>query len=75
MKHLAILGSTGSIGKSALSVVATHPDEFGVAGIAANTSVDLMERQIRRFRPRRAALNDKDAADEFRNRIRDLKSV
>ncbi|MDE0042767.1 MAG: 1-deoxy-D-xylulose-5-phosphate reductoisomerase [Candidatus Poribacteria bacterium] len=75
MKHLAILGSTGSIGKSALSVVATHPDEFGVAGIAANTSVDLMERQIRRFRPRRAALNDKDAADELRNRIRDLKSV
>ena len=75
MKHLAILGSTGSIGKSALSVAATHPDEFSVAGIAANTSVDLMERQIRRFRPRRAALNDKDAADELRRRIRDLKSV
>ena len=75
MKHLAILGSTGSIGKSALSVVATHPDEFSVAGIAANTSVDLMERQIRHFRPRRAALNDKDAADELRRRIRDLKSV
>ena len=75
MKHLAILGSTGSIGKSALSVVATHPDEFSVAGIAANTSVDLMERQIRHFRPRRAALNDKVAADELRRRIRDLKSV
>ena len=75
MKHLAILGSTGSIGKSALSVVATHPDEFSVAGIAANTSVDLMERQIRHFRPRRAALSDKVAADELRRRIRDLKSV
>ncbi len=75
MKHLAILGSTGSIGKSALSVVTTHPDEFNVAGIAANTSVDLMERQIRHFRPRRAALSDKVAADELRRRIRDLKSV
>ena len=75
MKHLAILGSTGSIGKSALSVVATHPDEFSVAGIAAKSSVELMERQIRRFRPRRAALHDKDAADELRRRIRDLKSV
>lgn len=75
MKQLAILGSTGSIGKSALSVVATHPDEFSVAGIAANTSVDLMERQIRRFRPRRAALSDKTSADELRRRIRDLKSV
>lgn len=75
MKHLAILGSTGSIGKSALSVVATHPDEFSVAGIAANTSVDLIERQIRRFRPRRAALSDKTAADELRRRVQDLKSV
>ena len=75
MKHLAILGSTGSIGKSALSVIATHPDEFSVAGIAANTSVDLMERQVRKFRPGRAALCDKVAADELRRRIRDLKSV
>ncbi|MDE0504052.1 MAG: 1-deoxy-D-xylulose-5-phosphate reductoisomerase, partial [Candidatus Poribacteria bacterium] len=75
MKHLAILGSTGSIGKSALAVAATHPDEFSVAGIAANTSVDLMECQIRRFRPRCAALTDTSAADELRKRIRDLKSV
>ncbi len=75
MKHLAILGSTGSIGKSALSVAATHPDEFNVAGIAANASVDLMERQLRRFHPRRAALNDRAAADELRRRTRDLKSV
>lgn len=75
MKHLAILGSTGSIGKSALSVVATHPDEFSVEGIAANASVDLMERQIRRFRPRCAALGDKAAANELRKRTQDLKSV
>ena len=75
MKHLAILGSTGSIGKSALSVIAAHPDEFSVEGIAANASVDLLERQIRRFSPRCAALNDKAAADELRRRIRDLKSV
>ena len=75
MKHLAILGSTGSIGKSALSVAATHPDEFSVAGIAANASVDLMEHQVRSFRPRCAALNDKVAADELQRRTRDLKSV
>ena len=42
MKHIAILGSTGSIGKNALSVVDTHPDEFKVVGLAANRDVDTL---------------------------------
>lgn len=72
MKHLAILGSTGSIGRNALSVAEAHPDEFVVSGLAANASVELMECQIRHFRPRQVALNDKAAADELRERIKDL---
>lgn len=75
MKRLAILGSTGSIGKSALSVAQAHPDEFTIAGLAANTSVDLLEQQIRQFRPRLAALNDRDTANQLRERLKDLKSV
>ena len=75
MKCLAILGSTGSIGKSALSVVDAHPSEFTIAGLASNTSVDLLEQQIRQFRPRLAALNDSDAANQLRERLKDLKSV
>lgn len=75
MKRLAILGSTGSIGKSALSVVQTHPGKFTIAGLAANTSVDLLEQQIRQFRPRLAALNDSDTANQLRERLTDLKSV
>jgi 1-deoxy-D-xylulose-5-phosphate reductoisomerase len=75
MKRLAILGSTGSIGKNALSVVQAHPGEFTVAGLAANTSVDLLEQQIRQFRPRLAALNDRDVANQLRERLKDLKSV
>ena len=75
MKHLAILGSTGSIGQNALSVIGTHSDEFAVAGLAANTSVDRIEQQVRQFRPRLVALNDGDAANQLRKRLRDVKTV
>ncbi|MCZ6680334.1 MAG: 1-deoxy-D-xylulose-5-phosphate reductoisomerase [Candidatus Poribacteria bacterium] len=72
MKTLSILGSTGSIGQNALSVVETHSDEFLIAGLAANTSVDLMEKQVRQFRPRLVALNNREAASQLRERLRDL---
>lgn len=75
MKRLAILGSTGSIGKSALSVVNANPGEFTIDGLAANTSVDLLEQQIRQFRPRLTALNDRDVANQLRERLKDLKCV
>ena len=72
MKHIAILGSTGSIGKNALSVVETHPDEFKVVGLAANRDVDTLEAQIRTHRPKMAALNAPAAAAQLRERIRDM---
>ncbi len=70
MKHIAILGSTGSIGKNALRVVETHPDEFKVVGLAANRDVDTLERQVRRYRPELVALNEPLAAASLRERIR-----
>ena len=72
MKHIAILGSTGSIGKNALSVVETHPDEFKVVGLAANRDVDTLEQQVRRYSPKLVALNEPTAASQLRERIRDL---
>ena len=72
MKHIAILGSTGSIGKNALSVVDTHADEFKVVGLAANRDIDALEQQIRRYRPALVALNEPTAACQLRERIRDL---
>ena len=68
MKHIAILGSTGSIGKNALSVVETHADAFKVVGLAANTDVDTLEQQIRRYRPALVALNEPTAAGILRTR-------
>ena len=75
MKHLAILGSTGSIGQNALSVVESHPDEFVVAGLAANTSVDRIEHQVRQFRPQLVAVRDEEAAKQLRLCLQDVKTV
>ena len=71
MKNIAILGSTGSIGKSALSIAKTHPDLFTISALA----VDLIEQQVRQFHPKLVALYDQSAANLLRRRISDLKSV
>ena len=75
MKHIAILGSTGSIGKNTLNVVETHSEEFKVVALAANKDVDTLEHQVRQFRPRLAALNDPTAAACLRERLSDLKGT
>ena len=59
--RVAILGSTGSIGRSALEVIDRHAERFEVAALAANRSVDELADQVRRFRPARAVLCDADA--------------
>ncbi|MEX2048344.1 MAG: 1-deoxy-D-xylulose-5-phosphate reductoisomerase [Gemmatimonadota bacterium] len=56
MIRVAILGSTGSIGRSALEVIARHPERFAVVALVANKSVDELAAQVRRFRPARAVL-------------------
>ena len=70
MKVLGILGSTGSIGKQALEVVAQHPKRFSVAMLAANSNDALLEQQIEQFNPQVAVLFDKAAADRLTKRYR-----
>ncbi|HLW13751.1 MAG TPA: 1-deoxy-D-xylulose-5-phosphate reductoisomerase [Casimicrobiaceae bacterium] len=62
-RTLTLLGATGSIGDSALDVVARHPDRFTVAALAAHRNGAKLLALCRRFRPRVAALHDADAAD------------
>lgn len=69
MKRVALLGSTGSIGRSTLDVVAAHPDRFAVEALAAGSNMDLLLRQIRRFHPRTVALADPKAASELGRRL------
>ncbi len=52
MKRIAILGSTGSIGQSALAVVDAHPDRLMVTGLAAGENADRLADQIARYKPR-----------------------
>ncbi len=69
VKKLAILGSTGSIGRSALQVVEAHPDDFEVVSLAAARSVELLAEQARRLRPRVLAVIDAEAAQGLQRRL------
>jgi len=69
MKRLAILGSTGSVGQSALAVVAEHPEEFQVVGLAAGKNVKLLAQQIRQFRPALVSVRDEAAAKSLRAEV------
>ncbi|MBR1930448.1 MAG: 1-deoxy-D-xylulose-5-phosphate reductoisomerase [Lachnospiraceae bacterium] len=71
MKNIAILGSTGSIGTQTLEIVQANPD-LKVVALAAGSSVDLMEKQIREFQPQLVAMWTKEAAKELRGRVADL---
>ncbi|MEJ2183130.1 MAG: 1-deoxy-D-xylulose-5-phosphate reductoisomerase [Nitrospirota bacterium] len=62
MKNIVVLGSTGSIGRSTLSVVAEHPGLFRVVGLAARRNHDLLLRQVRDFSPEVVAVFDGEAA-------------
>jgi 1-deoxy-D-xylulose-5-phosphate reductoisomerase len=66
MKRIAILGSTGSIGQSALAVVDAHPDRLQVVGLAAGENADLLAAQITRYRPRVVAMASGAAVDRLR---------
>ena len=65
-KNIVILGSTGSIGESALRVVAAFPDRFRIVGLAAQTKVERLLEQARLFSVERVAVADHEAARRAR---------
>lgn len=70
MKKIAILGSTGSIGTQTLDIISKN-DDLQVVGIAAGKNIDLLEKQIRQFSPRLAAVGDEKKAQELKLRVQD----
>ncbi|MBN1283507.1 MAG: 1-deoxy-D-xylulose-5-phosphate reductoisomerase [Proteobacteria bacterium] len=70
MKKISILGSTGSIGQSTLDVVARNPDRFEVVGLAEGHDVELLARQIERFRPAVVSVRDAQSAARLREIVR-----
>src|SRR5712675_2113610 len=72
MKRIAILGSTGSIGRSTLSVVERYPDRFQIATLAAGGNVEAAVEQASHWKPRVLSLANEPDADIARTRLRDL---
>ena len=71
MRQISVLGSTGSIGTQTLQVVRNNRD-IHVAALAAGSNVDLIEQQIREFRPELAVLWEEKKAEELKLRVADL---
>src|SRR5215471_12177241 len=70
MKHIAILGSTGSIGRSTLSVVESYPDRFSVTSFAAGNNIDVVYEQALRWKPRMVSVTKEADADLLRTRLK-----
>ena len=70
MKRIAILGSTGSIGKSTLKIVETFPDRFSVVSLAAGGNVELAFEQARRWHPRIVSMASAESADHLHEKLK-----
>lgn len=71
MKKIAILGSTGSIGTQTLEIVDENND-LSVTALAAGSNIELLEKQIRKYRPAIAAVWSEDKARQLKERVADL---
>lgn len=69
MRHLSILGSTGSIGCNALKIVEMFPQRFCVKALAAKTNVALLAKQIEQFVPELAVVYDEDSAKQLKKKL------
>jgi 1-deoxy-D-xylulose-5-phosphate reductoisomerase len=65
-KHIAILGSTGSIGRNCLSVIHNLADRFSITYLTTNTNIELLQNQIAHFHPRGVVVLDEAKAAELR---------
>ena len=75
MRRVAVLGATGSIGRSTLDVIQRHPDRYQVTLLSAHRSVDDMEVLCRAHQPTHAVMGDPDAAAALAERLTDLSAV
>ncbi len=75
MKRLSILGSTGSIGTQTLEIVRENREKFKVEALAANSNIDLLEAQVREFRPKLTAIFDESKYEELKKRVNGLTQV
>ncbi len=70
-RNLAILGSTGSVGRNTLEVVNCFPDRFRVQGLTAGGNLEVLAEQIARFRPRLVSIKEEANRDALGRRLTD----
>ncbi|XBS68979.1 1-deoxy-D-xylulose-5-phosphate reductoisomerase [Acerihabitans sp. KWT182] len=75
MRHLTILGSTGSVGTNTLAVIKQNPDKFAARALVAGHNVDVMAEQCLAFRPAYACMADENSARELTRCLRDAGSA
>lgn len=68
---MAVLGSTGSVGRNTLDVIARHPGRYRVEALSANRNIDLLWEQVRTWRPRHAVVADPSQAAQLSERVRE----
>jgi 1-deoxy-D-xylulose-5-phosphate reductoisomerase len=74
VQNITILGSTGSIGTQTLQVIDHFQDRFKVMGLSTRGNIDLLETQIRKYKPLAVAVLEEEKAFQLGNRIKDLKT-
>ena len=72
MRRIAILGSTGSIGRSTLSVAESYPERFQIVTLAAGSNLEAVFEQARRWRPRMISIAAEPDADLLRARLKQV---
>src|SRR5256885_848473 len=70
LKQIAILGSTGSIGRQTLAVVESMPEAFRIIALAAGSNVEELAKQVLRHRPEVVSVSRAVLADDLANRLR-----
>ena len=71
MRNIAVLGSTGSIGTQTLDVVRNNSHDLSICALSCDRNIDLLEKQIREFKPEIAAVYNEEAARDLSIRIKD----
>lgn len=69
-KEITILGSTGSIGRSALEVIRAFPDKFKVVGLSAHSNIEILKKQIHEFQPKYISIPDNNKAQELQKEFK-----
>lgn len=69
MKHIAVLGSTGSIGRNTLEVIRRFPDKFRVLALTTNARIDILAQQAGEFHPAFVGVRDIEAAHKLRKKL------